>query len=141
MSCEAFFRQLFWNSLALWSAFSIVCSSSAASSRLDDKDDTLDCRGEEDRNESERGGESLGVDMGKLMMGFLGGEDEGLMLSDEPKRARFSLVVSFVLSLEEPIQEIFSGMLLCRTVGTLRRAPKRGGGGRGGGDDENAPSF
>lgn len=101
----------------------------------------MDCRGEEDKNDRARGGESLGVDIGKLMMGFLGGEDEGLMFSDEPKRERFSLFVSLVLSLEAPIQEIFSGMLHCRTGGTLRRAPKRGGGGRGGGDDEDTPSF
>ena len=80
--------------------------------------------------------EGRGIDMGELMLSLLGGEDEGLMLSEEPRRERrlLPLSLSSTFSLEMLIQEIFSGMLRCRTGGPERCGTKRGGGGRGGGD-------
>lgn len=75
------------------------------------------------------------MDMGELMLSLLGGEDEGLMLSEEPRRERrlLPLSLSSTFSLGTLIQEIFSGILRCRT-GAERCSVKRGGGGRGGGD-------
>lgn len=128
-----------WNSLALLRASSIVLSSSArwhwASSWLDDGE-ALARRGEEDRDDREIGMEGRGMDMGELMLSLLGGEDEGLILSEEPRRERrlLPLSLSSTLSLETLIQEIFSGMLRCRRGVAERCGTKRGGGGRGGGD-------
>lgn len=91
----------------------MVRSSSAkwhcASSMLDE-DEPLDRR-EEERDESERGREGLGMDMGELMLNFFGGEDEGLMLKEEPRRERSLEPLSSVFSLGLMIQEIFSGIL------------------------------
>lgn len=114
-------------------AFSIVCSSSArwhwASSWLDEGD-TLARRGEEERDDRERGSEGREMEIGELMLNLLGGEDEG------PRRERRLLPrsLSSAPSLALLIQETFSGMLRCRTGGAERLVPKRGGGGRGGGD-------
>lgn len=127
------------DSLARMRALSIVCSSSAkwhwASSRLDDGE-TLGRRGEEEREGRDRGREGREMDMGELMLSLLGGDDEGLMLSEEPRRERrlLPLSLSSPFSLGMLIQAIFSGMLRCRTGSAERRDPKRGGGGRAGGD-------
>ena len=124
------------DSLALKRAFSIVCSSSAkwhwASSWLDEGE-ALARRGEEENDDREMGREGRGIDMGELMLNFFGGEDEGLMLSEEPRRERRLLPLS-LSSLGTLIQEIFSGILHCWGGGAERRVAKRGGGGRGGGD-------
>lgn len=76
------------------------------------------------------------MDMGELMLSLLGGEDEGLMLSEEPRRERrlLPLSLSSIFSLGTLIQEIFSGILRCRRARAECRSAKRGGGGRGGGD-------
>lgn len=127
------------DSLAIKRAFSIVCSSSAkwhwASSWLDDGE-ALARRGEEENDDREMGREGRGIDMGELMLSLFGGEDEGLMLSEEPKRERrlLPLSLSSIFSLGALIQEIFSGILRCWGGGPERRVAKRGGGGRGGGD-------
>lgn len=64
------------------------------------------------------------MEMGELMLSLLGGEDEGLMVSEEPRRERRlldrSLSFSSTFSLGAQIQGIFSGMLLCRTAGAER---------------------
>ena len=120
-------------------AFSIVCSSSAkwhwASSWLEDGEN-LPRRGEEEREVRERGREGREMDIGELMLNLLGGEDEGLMLSEEPRRDRrlLPLSLSSTFSLGMLIQEIFSGMLRCLTGGAERRGTELGRGGRGGGD-------
>lgn len=127
------------NCLALIRAFSIVLSCSAkwhwASSWLDDRE-ALARRGEEERDDREMGREGRGMDMGELMLSLLGGEDEGLMLSEEPRRERRLLLLSLAstFSLGTLIQGIFSGILRCRRGGAECRGAKRGGGGRGGGD-------
>lgn len=72
-------------------------------------------RGEEDRDARGRGKVRLGMDMGELMLNLLGGEDDGLMLSEEPRRERRLLLFSFSSSLGMLIQAIFSGMLCCWT--------------------------
>lgn len=76
------------------------------------------------------------MDMGELILSLLGGEDEGLMLSEEPRRERrlLPLSLSSTFSLGTLIQGIFSGILRCLRGGAERRGAKRGGGGRGGGD-------
>lgn len=53
------------------------------------------------------------MEMGELMLSLLGGEDEGLMLREEPRRERrlLPLSLSSAFSLGTLIQEIFSGML------------------------------
>lgn len=53
------------------------------------------------------------MDMGELMLSLLGGDDEGLMLREEPRRERrlLPLSLSSTFSLGTLIQEIFSGML------------------------------
>lgn len=95
-------------------------------------------RGEEERVDREMGREGRGMDMGELMLNLLGGEDEGLMLSEEPRRERrllpLSLSLSSIFSLGTLIQAIFSGILRCRRGGAERCSTMRGGGGRGGGD-------
>lgn len=75
------------------------------------------------------------MDMGELMRSRLGGEDEGLMLNEEPRRERQLLLLSLssTFSSGTLIQEIFCGMLRCRRGGPERCGAKRGGGGRGGG--------
>lgn len=68
--------------------------------------------------------------MGELMLSLLGGEDEGLMLSEEPRRERRLLPLSLSLSLSSTfslgtlIQEIFSGILRCRRGRAERRDVK-----------------
>lgn len=127
------------DNLALQRAFSIVWSSSAkwhcASSWLEDGE-ALTRRGEEDRDDKEMFREGRGMDMGELMLNLLGGEDEGLMLSEEPRRERrlLPLSLSSTFSLGTFIQAIFSGMLCWWSRGAERRGTKRGGGGRAGGD-------
>lgn len=76
------------------------------------------------------------MDIGELMRSRLGGDDEGLMLSEEPRRERqlLLLFLSSTFSLGTLIQEIFCGILRCRRRGADCRGAKRGGGGRGGGD-------
>lgn len=105
-----------------------------ASSWLDDGE-ALACR-REDSDEREMGREGRGMDMGELMRSRLGGDDEGLMLSEEPRRERqlLLLFLSSTFSLGTLIQEIFCGILRCRRRGADCRGAKRGGGGRGGGD-------
>lgn len=124
------------DSLALIRAFSMVSSSRArwhwASSRLD-VGEALVRRGDEDRDGRERGSDGRGMDIGELMLSLLGGEDEGLILSEEPRRER-RLLPRSLSSTFSLIQEIFSGMLRCRTGGAVCCAVKRGGGGRGGGN-------
>lgn len=121
-------------------AFSIVWSSSAkwhwASSWLDDDDEALARRGEEESDDREMGREGRGMDMGELMLSLLGGEDEGLILREEPRRDKMLLPLSLssTFSLGTLIQEIFSGMLRCRRRGAECCGTMRGGGGRGGGD-------
>lgn len=127
----------------------MVWSSSArwqwASSWLDDGE-ALTLRGEEDSEERERGKEGRGMEMGELMLSLLGGEEEGLTVSEEPRRERRLLPLSLPLSLSSTfslgtlIQEIFSGMLRCRRGGAGRCGAKRGGGGRGGGE-RDTPSV
>lgn len=128
-----------WDSLAFRSAVWIVWSSSAkwhwASSWEEDGED-LDLLGETDKDDKEMGREGLGMDIGELMLNLFGGDDEGLMLSEEPRRERRLLLRSFssTFSLGTLIQEIFSGILYCRTGWANCCAGKRGGGGRLGGD-------
>lgn len=76
------------------------------------------------------------MDIGELMLSLLGGEDEGLMLSEEPRRERrlLPLSLSSTFSLGTLIQGIFSGILRCRRGAAERCGTMRGGGGRGGGD-------
>lgn len=96
------------------------------SSRLD-VGEVLARRGDEEREGREMGRDGRGMEMGELMLSLLGGEDE------EPRREKRLLP----LSLSSPfsfIQEIFSGMLRCRTGEAGCCAVKRGGGGRGGGN-------
>lgn len=137
-SCVVVLTALRWESLALMRAFSIVRSSSArwhcASSWLDDSE-ALARRGEEERDDKEGGREGRGMDIGVLMLSLLGGEDDGLMLSEEPRRERRLLPLSrsSTFSLGMLIQEIFSGMLHCRVGGAKRCGTNLGGGGRGGG--------
>lgn len=52
------------------------------------------------------------MDMGELMLSLLGGEDDGLILSEEPRRERRPIPLS-LSSTFSFIQEIFSGMLRC----------------------------
>lgn len=75
------------------------------------------------------------MDIGELMLNLLGGEDDGLMLSEEPRRERRLLLLSRSSSfpLGILIQAIFSGILRCGIGRTERCGTKRGGGGRGGG--------
>lgn len=76
------------------------------------------------------------MDMGELRFSLLGGEDDGLMLSEELRRERrlMALSLSSTRSFGKLIQEAFTGMLCCRISWAEPFAAKRGGGGRGGGD-------
>lgn len=129
---------LYLDNLALIRAFSIVWSSRAkwhwASSWLDEGE-VLGRRGEEERDDREMGREGRGMDMGELMLSRFGGEDEGLVLNEEPRRESrlLPLSLSSNFSLETLIQEIFSGILLCWRGGAKRCGTQRGRGGRGGG--------
>lgn len=53
------------------------------------------------------------MEMGELMLSLLGGDDEGLMLKEVPRRERRLLPFSFssAFSFGTLIQGIFSGML------------------------------
>lgn len=72
------------------------------------------------------GREGRGIDMGELMLSLLGGEDEGLILREEPRRERrlLPLSLSSTFSLGTLIQEIFSGMLRWRGRRPERRCAK-----------------
>lgn len=124
-----------WKSLALTMASSIVLSCSAkwhwASSWLDDEE-AMARRGEEDSDGREMGSEGQGMDMGALRLSLLGGEEEGLMLNEEPRRERRLPPWSLSFSFERLIQDAITGMLRWRT-GPRRCGGNRGGGGRGGG--------
>lgn len=74
------------------------------------------------------------MDIGELMLSLLGGEDDGLMLSEKPRRERRLLLlpVSSSFPLGILIQGIFSGMLRCRIESSERCGTKCGGGGRTG---------
>lgn len=126
-----------WKSLALMRASSIVLSCSAkwhwASSWLDVEDATAR-RGEEDSDGREMGSEGQGMDMGALRPSLLGGEDEGLMLNEEPRRERRLPPWSLSFSFERLIQEAMTGMLRWWRTGPGRCGGNRGGGGRGGGN-------
>lgn len=75
------------------------------------------------------------MDIGELMLSLFGGEDDGLMLSEEPRREKRLLPLSFssIFSFGTLTQGIFSGMLCCWRGGADLRSTKRGGGGRTGG--------
>lgn len=102
----------------------------------------MDRRGEDDRDDRERGSEGRGMEIGELMLSLFGGDDDGLMLSEEPRRERRLLPLSFssIFSFGTLTQGIFSGMLCCVRGGAERRSTKRGGGGRAGGQ-RDAPSV
>lgn len=87
-------------------------------------------RGEEEKEG--RGRDRRGMDMGELMLNFLGGKGGGLLLSEELKR----LLFSFASSLERFIQETFSGITFRPPGGAGRGLVKRGGGGRTGGREQ-----
>lgn len=57
------------------------------------------------------------MEMGELMLSLLGGEDEGLMLREEPRRERRLLPLSSPFPFGKLIQAIFSGILRCRIGG------------------------
>lgn len=80
------------------------------------------------------------MDMGELLLSLLGGDDEGLMLNDKPRRQKLLLALSLSSTLEGLNQGTFTGMLQCRGRGEERRGAKRGGGGRGGGDRVELPA-
>ncbi|TNN72383.1 hypothetical protein EYF80_017422 [Liparis tanakae] len=117
----------------------MVCSSSArwhwASSWLDDGEAAARCR-EEEEEEEKVGSEGRGMEMGELMLSLLGGEEDGLMLSEELSRKRRLLHRSRSCTFSLT-QGIFSGMLRFRRSCDARR----GGGGRGGGDRSAALIF
>lgn len=58
-----------------------------ASSWLDERE-ALGRRGEQERDGREMGREGRGMDMGELMLNLLGGEDDGLIPSEELRRDR-----------------------------------------------------
>lgn len=103
-----------WKRLALMRASSIVLSCSAkwhwASSWLD-VEEAMARRGEEDSDGREMGSEGQGMDMGALRLSLLGGEDEGLMLNEEPRRERRLPPWSLSFSFERLIQDAITGML------------------------------
>lgn len=103
-----------WKSLALMSASSIVLSCRAkwhwASSWLDDGE-AMARRGEEDSVGRAMGSEGQGIDMGALRLNLLGGEEEGLMLNEEPRRDRRLPPCSRSFSLGRLIQDAVTGML------------------------------
>lgn len=57
------------------------------------------------------------MEMGELMLSLLGGEDEGLMLREEPRREKRLLPLSSPFPFGKLIQAIFSGILRCRIGG------------------------
>lgn len=126
-----------WKHFALMSASSIVLSCSAkwhwASSWLDDGE-AMARRGEEDSEGREMGREGQGMDMGALRLSLLGGEQEGLMLNEEPRRERRLPPCSRSFSFGRLIQDAITGMLCWRRTGPRRWGGNRGGGGRGGGN-------
>lgn len=103
-----------WKHFALMSASSIVLSCSAkwhwASSWLDDGE-AMARRGEEDSEGREMGREGQGMDMGALRLSLLGGEQEGLMLNEEPRRERRLPPCSRSFSFGRLIQDAITGML------------------------------
>lgn len=133
-----------WKSLALMRASSIVLSCSAkwhwASSWLD-VEEAMARRGEEDSDGREMGSEGQGMDMGALRLSLLGGEDEGLMLNEEPRRERRLPPWSLSFSFERLIQDAITGMLRWWRTRPRRWGGNRGGGGRGGGSRGQDPAV
>lgn len=79
-----------------------------ASSWLDDEE-AMARRGEEESNGREMGREGQGMDMGALGISLLGGDEEGLMLNEEPRRDRRLTPCS--LSFAGLSQDAIAGML------------------------------
>lgn len=98
-------------------------------------------RGDEDSEGREMGRDGQGMDMGALRLSLLGGDEEGLMLKEEPRREKRLPPWSLSFSFGRLIQDAITGMLRCRRTGPRRCGGNRGGGGRGGGTRGQPPAV